>query len=328
MYAILVSIALAIYSLILIDFSLLFQEISVNADMMTSVQALYTAEGAAEASLSMISTKDVSQRNIEFLKERAISSNGSDVEFLTYNEGANTFSVNRKMNLDASDLSASDAFYENNRTVKNGIYLANGQTLDRKTYYGLEPLRAKGFALREVDNNDNFNEIAFEYNQGSENSDLVFEVFAFPREGSNIDFLDFDDLKNGLSSSVKRIVINTRDSSLSGRIFPVDGAPSIQVNFGGKMGDYKDQIRISGFQPLENNYVLHFQTLDNAPTHFKLNAFYQNQPAMLPNMLQTIDVIGATSTGLYQRIKIQRQSEESILPGLNFVHFSDGAINK
>jgi len=45
-------------------------------------------------------------------------------------------------------------------------------------------------------------------------------------------------------------------------------------------------------------------------------------------MMQTIDIIGATPTGLYQRVKFQRQTEEEIQPGLNFVHFGDEAIHK
>ena len=87
-------------------------------------------------------------------------------------------------------------------------------------------------------------------------------------------------------------------------------------------------LEISGFQPINRNYILHFQTLDNQPIHFKISAFFQNQSVMLPNLLQTVDIIGATSTGLYQRVKIQRQAEEGILPGLNFAHFSDGPIHK
>ncbi|MBU0577439.1 hypothetical protein KJ742_02480 [Patescibacteria group bacterium] len=327
MYAILVSIALALYTLILIDFGLLFQEISVNADILSSAQALYSAEGAIEASFGIVGTGDNANRNIKFLTEKDISVNDQIEEFLPYNEESNSFYIEREMGLSANDLNTADAYNPNNRIVTSSAYLADGQTLDQKAFYGLEPRSAKAFVLREISMEDNFNEIAFEYNQDHENSELLFEIFVFPREGAMISFLDFDSLKYGFESSVQRISVNTQDESQNGMNFPTSDQP-ISVNFGGYVEGYDDQIRVSGFQPLNNNYIIYFQTLDNVPVHYKLSASYQNQPVALPNMMQIIDVIGATSTGLYQRVKVQRQAEEGIMPGLNFVHFSDSSINK
>jgi hypothetical protein len=327
MYAILVSIALAMYALILTDFSLLFHEISVNADIVTSTQALYTAEGVIESTFNVINEADASRRNIKFLLEKGITPNERNESYLPYNEESDSFYIKRSMSLSGPDLNAAEAFDPNNRVVKSGAFLVDGQTLDKTAFYGLEPLKARGFVLRETDTDGNFNEISFEYNQNGENSDLLFEIFAFPREGGEITFLDFESLKAGYESSVKRIVINTRDSSQNGMSYITNDQP-LTVHFGGYSGNYGNQIRISGFQPLNSNYIIHFQTLDNNPVHFKLAAFYQNQPVMLPDMMQTIDVIGVTPTALYQRVKMQRQTEEGILPGLNFVHFSDGPINK
>lgn len=328
MYAIIISMVLALYSMVLVDFTVVAQEISVNSDMMSSVQALYTAEGAAEAALSMVNARDISSRNLNFLTEKAIAGGDSKDEFLSFNEGANSFYINRNMDLNASDLNASESYNLNNRQTKNKIYLANGQTLDKKTYYGLEPLKSKSFVLKEIDNEDVFDEISFEYNQEEDSSDLLFEIFIFPQEGEAIDFKDFKKLKDGGNSSVQRIVINTKDTSHHSKSFDVEGSWSITPYFNINTTEYKNKIKLSGFNPLKHNYILHFQTLDNKPTHFKLNASLNGTAVMLPNMLQTIDVIGATSTALYQRIKIQRQSEESIMPGLNFAHFSDGSINK
>ena len=332
MYAILVSIALGIYSLILVDFSLLFQEISVNSDMLTSVQALYSAEGAIESSFGIIGTSDKAMRNIHFKGEGSFEPNEDNESFLQYNEEIDSFYIKRQMSLNEQDLNAAKAFNPNNKVVKSDAYLADGQTLDQKAYYGLEPLKARGFVLRETSVENNFNEIAFEYNQGEESSGLVFEVFIFPKEGELVDFSSFQDLKTSSerpagTTSVKRIVLNTKDASQSGESYETGGQPLV-VRFDGNVTNYKNVVSIHGFQPLDNNYIIHFQTLDNKPTHFKLAAFYQNVAVMLPTMMQTIDVIGATPTGLYQRIKVQRQSEEGIMPGLNFVHFSDSSIHK
>lgn len=324
MYAILISIALAIYSLILIDFSLLFQEISVNADVLTSAQALYSAEGAIESSFGLAGEIDPAQRNLKFIAEDQ-ADNNSAYDNLEYNEGAESFYVKRHMSLSESDLNVADAFNPNNKIVTSGAYLSDGQTMDHLAYYGLEPRKARTFVVRETKMEDNFSEIKFEYNQDGESSDLVFEVFIFPKEGEVLDFADFERLKNGELSSVKRIVINTRD--ISRTTFEADGQ-NLRVQFGGYGKNYKNQLSVYGFQPLSYNYVLHFQTLDNQPTHFKLSAFNQTNPVMLPSMMQTIDIIGATPTGLYQRVKVQRQAEEGIMPGLNFVHFSDGPIHK
>lgn len=323
MYVILVSIALAIYSLILIDFTLLFQEISVNADIITSTQALYTAEGALESTFSVIGTSDLANRNIQLINEKEINVNNQTEEYLLYNEGANSFYIDRKMSLDESDMNVADGFNPNNRAVTSGAYLSDGQTMDQKSYYGLESQKSRSFVLREIDMEDIFSEIGFEYNQSGENSDLLFEVFIFPREGADITFADFETLKNTPEDSqIKRVVINTRD------VYSTGLGSDLTVHSNTISGNYKNEITVSGFRPLDFNYILRFQTLDNEPIHFKLYAKSNGQYVMLPNMMQTIDIIGATSTGLYQRVKLQRQAEEGLMPGINFVHFSDGNIHK
>ncbi len=323
MYAILISIALAIYSLILIDFTLLFQEISVNADVVTSTQALYAAEGALENTFSIVGTSDLANINIKFINEKEISVNNQSDEYLLYNEGANSFYINRQLSLDESDMSVADGFNPDNRVVTSGAYLSDGQTMDQKSYYGLEPQKSRSFVLREVDMEDLFSEIGFEYNQGTENSELLFEVFISPREGSDIVFSDFETLKNSPEASqMKRVVINTKD------IYSTGLGEDLTVHSNVISGNYKNEITISGFRSWDFNYILRFQTLNNEPIHFKLYAKNNGQYVMLPNMMQTIDIIGATSTGLYQRIKLQRQAEEGLMPGLNFTHFSDGDVHK
>ncbi|MFH0837976.1 MAG: hypothetical protein V1880_01780 [Patescibacteria group bacterium] len=327
MYAILVSIALAIYTIILVDFGLLFQEISVNADMLTSSQALYTAEGVVENTFSLIGDGDIITRNIRFADEMQNSPDDLGKAYLSYNEGADSFYVQRGLSLSAEDLKASDAYVSSNRVVRSAAYLADGQTLDQTAYYGLEPRSAKGFAFREVKDGDNFNEIIFEYDASGETSGMLFEVFAFPREGANIDFLDFEKLKNDFDGPVQRIAINTKDTSKNGIAVPTGGQP-MSISYGSYAGDYGRRIILSGFEPMNKNYLLHFQTLDNQQVHYMLSATYQGQRVMLPGMMQTIDIIGATPGGLYQRVKYQRQTEEELQPGLKFVHFGDQIINK
>lgn len=319
--------ALAVYALILVDFSLLFQDMSVNADMITSTQALYTAEGAIEKSFLLSSEASSADRNIQFLLEKANAFNDKNNVFLTYNEGSDSFYIDRKMKLDEPDQNTADALYKNNRIVKDNAYQTNEGNLDSGVIYGLEASKARSFVLREINVEQNFNEIEFSYNQSQENADLLFEIFVFPRENTEIDFLDFDSIKNGFLPSVKRVVINTKDASFNGKALDTGELPLIAY-FGGGGGNYKNQLRVSGFQPISNNYILHFQTLDNNSIHYKISAMYNNEIVMIPNLMQTIDVIGATPTGLYQRVKMQRQSEEGILPGLNFVLFSNGPIHK
>ena len=233
---------------------------SVNADILSSTQALYAAEGAAENYFSIVSTGDNANRNIKFLTEKDITVNDKMEEFLPYNEESNSFYIEREMSLNASDLNTADAHNSNNRVVTSNAYLADGQTMDQKAFYGLEPRKARGFVLREVDEENNFNEIIFEYNQDSEDSDLLFEVLVFPQEGSTIDFLDFDSLKNGFESSVKRFVINTRDSSAVNSFDAGDHI--LTADIGGTADNYKNQIHIHGFQPVSSvnnyNYILYY----------------------------------------------------------------------
>ena len=326
MYSILISIALAAYSLILVDFSLLVQDMSVNADMITSTQALYSAEGAVEKSFLLSSASGSVDRNIQFALEKANASDDKNSAFLSYNEDTDSFYFDRNMKLDETDLNTADTLNKNNRIVADNAYQAGGG-LDGGVIYGLEASKARSFVLREINLEQNFNEIAFSYNQDQESAGLLFEIYIFPRENTDIDFLNFDSIKNGFSQSVKKVVINTEDPSFDGKALDTGELPLIAY-FGGADGTYKNQLRISGFQPISKNYILHFQTLDNTDIHYKINAMYNNEIVALPNFMQTIDVIGATPTGLYQRVKMQRQSEEGILPGLNFVLFSNGPIHK
>lgn len=324
MYAILISAALAIYSIILVDFSLLYKEIAVNNDLLTSTQALYTAEGAIESTVGLIGKNDITVSNIEFQRKAETMQKVSE-HFLEYNEGADSLYIEKNLTLDAPSLDSAEGTHANNRVTEtySKFYLADGQALDQKAFYGLEPRKSKGFVIREVDSESNFNEVVFEFNQGTDDSELLFDIFTLPKEDEGITFQDFEALRDDPTNNpIKRLSINTRDSYNLGRAFGNGTSVPLTVTPGSGAGPYKKTLTISGFQPMLYNYILYFQTLDNEPTHYKLTAYRGAQQMVLPNMMQTIDVIGVTPTGLYSRVKYQRQSEEGLAPGLNFVHFT------
>lgn len=331
MYAILITIMAAIYSIILVDFSILFQDISVNADVIASTQAFYTAEGVIEKALKESKGGHPADSVKKFLEAKD-NLKISDDYFSDYNLGAEAGYFNLSLGLSESDLMAAEGFDQNNQAVKEGVYLASGTALDEKSIYGLEPRSFKTFAIREVENQNTFNEIIFEYNRRSESSKVLLEIFAFPANGTSIDFQDFTQQKNNPENNViNRVVINTKDSSLDGKTFSFPNGQNFNVKFDAGIGDYKNRIIVNGFQPTginQKNYLIQFQTLDNNPVHYKLSAFNQGNAVVLPNHMQTLDVIGATTNGLFQRVKFQRETEEGILPGLNFAHFSNQSIRK
>lgn len=327
MYAIMITSALAIYSLILVDFSFLYKEINLNNDLLDSSQALYTAEAAIELSAHSIGDNSAVIANLKFLEAGQTSENKTDEDFLTYHEGIKTDYAHKNLLLNAPVLTHAPATVSSNREAQTYVHLFDGPALDGKAYYSLEGEKSKSFAIREVEAENNFNEILFEFNSPGENSELLFEIFIFPKEGMQMEFKHFQELKNDpFSNPIKRMVINTVDASMKGFAFQ-DNLP-LKSKVQSAQGYYKKSISISGFQPLENNYILAFKTMDDQFIHFKLSAFYQAKPVILPNINQTIDVIGTTSTGLYQRLKYQRESEEGLAPGYNFVHFSDESIVK
>lgn len=325
MYAILVSIALAAYSLVLLDFTMLFHEMSANADMISSTQALYTAESVADYTFLQANSNHPALNNKKFIAESAKQNYGDD--FLYYNEGIQSSYINRNLSLKAEDLSIADSFVDQNRVIRQDTYKNNKSILDPNVLYALEPKKSASYVIRETKSEDSFNTIVIEYNTAVENSDLLFEVFSFPREGSPVKFLDFKSIKEGQSQSVEKMAINTKDQSTN---FLTAGSQNFSVQFiNSSSSEYKNKLVISGFNPFYSNYQIRFQTLNNSSIHYKIYASANGfEKVFLPGIMQTVDVIGVTPTALFQRVKIQRQTEEALQPGLNFVHFSNTTIHK
>ncbi len=236
MYAILVSFALAVYSVILVDFSLLFQEISVNADLLNSTQALYAAEGEIERTWNQIQTGDLAQRNILMLAAADQSAPQSDEDFLPGGEGLEAFYLNKTLDPAGEDLSAAPAFHPYNRVVQQGVYLADGQALDHLAYYGLEPRSEKTFSFRETSPEGNFNQLVLDYNQGMEAEDMMLDVFAFPKDGLPLELPDFDQLKEGAEGPIRRQTLNTRDETQNGSFLDL-GGHLLGVGFGQVLAD-------------------------------------------------------------------------------------------
>lgn len=331
MYSIIISIAVVIYSVILVDFNLLFKDISVNNDVIASTQAFYTAEGVIEKSLATVNEQEASKRIESFLESQKTLRISEDY-FNDYNLGAEAGYLNLQFGLAESDLMAEEALSKNNRAVQSGVYLADAKLLDNASIYGLEPRRFKSFIIREVSNENNFDKIQFDYNLKSEDSEVILEIFAFPREGENLNFKSFADLEASLNNNViHKVTVNTADPTMNGKTLNLGNGQSLTVRLNSGAGEYKNSISVSVFQPIGpngKNYIIQYQTLDNEAIHYRLSAFRNAKPVVLPNVMQTIDVLGVTTNGLFQRIKFQRETEESLLPGLNFVHFSNQNLHK
>ena len=306
MYVILVSMALALYTIVLVDFSNLHQDISLQSDLISSAQAFYAAEGGVEMALSQVGDQDLSEANLVFktlVSDREFQMNQGS---LTYNQGASI------------------------ALEKKALTLNDGQLfLDQiePAFWGEEPVSARGFPIREIDPESNFNEIHFNFNGFEKISEVAMDIFEFPREGDALELPSFEALRGeGIESSIKRLSINTNDPNSSGMALGQTLSLSVSVN--DNPSDFKKRISIAGFQPLKKNYLIYFQTLDNKPVDFSVQAYYQNKIVALPGMFQTLNVIASTPTGLFQRVMFQRESEELLIPGLNFVHFSDQSISK
>jgi|SRR5690606_25226237 len=130
-----------------------------------------------------------------------------------------------------------------------------------------------------------------------------------------------------LEGPVQRRVINTHDESQDGSLL-VFNDHVMPIHFGKGDPHYHRRLILSGFQPQTYNYLVRFQTLQNQPIHFRLSATFQGKSVILPSMNQTLDIIGVTSSGVYQRVKMQRQTEEGLMPGLGFTVFSDETLQK
>lgn len=324
MYSIIISFALAIYTIILLEASFLYKEISTQTDLLTSAQAYYSAEGVIEKTVATIGDQDLTEVNLAFLREGKNVDHEVDENFLDYGQGIDSSYIGRTMRVDQPFLHQVQLVNKPKTSLYNNSFthtLAN----DLFSYLALEPKAAKGFFIREVPADKNFNELRFDFDRNSEDEELLVDVFIFPKQGQSINFHNFEELKNDPAlNSIKRFSINTKNAS---SFFNAeDGMLTFHLQ-AGKYG-FQKSLSISGFQPLQNNYFFHFQTLKNQPIHFQLIASYQNKPVVLPGLMQSIEVVGSTPTGLYQRVRFQREAEEGIGPGLNFVHFSDGDIVK
>ena len=323
MYSIMISFALAIYTIILVEASFLYKEISTQGDLLTSAQAYYSAEGAIEKTVATLGDQDLTEVNLAFLREEQNADHETSEDFLDYGQGIDSSYLSRVMTVDQPFLHQTQLTSAPKSPAQN--FMGNEEIYVPFSYFALEPAAAKGFFIREVPADKNFNEIRFDFSSDSENEEVLVDVFSFPKQGQSINFHNFEQLKKDAAlNSIKRFSINTKNASSFSN--GEDGMLTFHVQTG--KSSFQKSLSISGFQPLQNNYFFHFQTLKNKPIHFQLMAAYQNKPVVLPGLMQSIEVFGSTSTGLYQRVRFQREAEEGIGPGLNFAHFSDGDIIK
>ncbi len=328
MYTLIISTALAIYTLVLVDVSILYKELSVSNDLLSATQALYTAEGGIEKTIADLGENHPSTSNQRFLAENQNREKQGASNFLSYQQGAESFYNRRKMNVSDSFLHTAQKTspLQGAPVLEARINEDEKELWSENVFYGVEAEPSRTFVIREVEIENNFNEIEFKWDQNSQHSEIAFEVIIFPKENTMIQLPNFEDLKNNPEKNpFKRIIINSADQSSSSFAFNTDIPLTTQFD---SSKNNKKSLRIAGFNPLENNYIFHFQTLDNQPIHYQLNALNQGKAVILPNLMQNIDLIGGTVNGVYQRLKYQRQTEEGLAPGLNFVHFSDESIIK
>jgi len=289
MYTLLISTAIAIYTLVLVDVSILYKELSVNNDSLSSTQALYTAEGAIEKTIANMGSNHLSLSNKVFLNESNDREQNTQSEFIEYNKGVIAFYNKRRMSLNQPFLHSLEKI-NSTQSAKN-IRLAKKDTsASRQAFYGLEAQASQSFSIREVSIENDFNEIEFQWNQNSQNAEVSFEIIIFPKEGESIELPSFEELKNNPEKNpFKRIIINSSDKKAASFAFNDQIPLTIKLDTNPK--DYKRSLNIIGFKPLENNYLLRFQTLSNQAIHYQINALHQGEKIVLPNLMQNIDLI-------------------------------------
>lgn len=303
MYAIVLSIVLTIYAMVVVDAGLLFKQLGVSADLITSAQAFYAAEGVLEGTLYDTYEPDRSTRNRRF-SERTSSRWADSGPLFSHHLGVPVQLADRVMELN-------DAI---------AISIEN----DADELVSREPSSSFRFAIRQVPLDANFNQIQFDY--GRADSEVLFEVFQFPRDGQVIDFSDFATLETNPSSTVGRMVINTKDPT-SFKTYSLNGA-TLSASISATSIEYSHSLKVSGFNPAQFDYLISFQTLDNQPISYRFRADYNNNPVPIPSLNQSIHLTAVTSSGLYQSIQYQRRTEAALSDGLQFVHFSDQSIHK
>lgn len=324
MYSIMISFALAIYTIILIEASFLYKEISTQTDLLTSAQAYYSAEGAIEKTVATIGDQDLTEVNLAFLREGKNADHEASEDFLDYGQGIDSPYIGRAMWVNQSFFHQDQLVNKSQAPLDKNSF-THAVATEPLSYLALEPKAAKGFFIREVPADKNFNELRFDFDRDLEDEEVLVDVFVFPKQGQPINFQNFEQLKTDPAlNSVKRFSVNTKNASSFSN--GEDGMLTFHVQT--PKNSFQKSLSISGFQPLQKNYFVHFQTLKNQPIHFQLAAAYQTRPVVLPGLMQSIEVVGSTPTGLYQRVRFQREAEEGVGPGLNFAHFSDGDIIK
>lgn len=185
---------------------------------------------------------------------------------------------------------------------------------------------------------------------GDLSKNFLLDLVVFPRNrftgGVGSTELDFGSVRTLASKSgdpcrtIVRLMYNSSLADLA-QDRPT-GTPNCPVNLGSGISivgstntettsatlRYGQVFQIKGLNPVTENYILRWQTLDGAKVDYALVAYKDDATlAELPNQLIEVDSLTATQN-MYQRVKNQEASFAPLQPGLAFALFSDNPISK
>lgn len=251
------------------------------------VAAAYAAEAAAQKSLSAAKSTDVDAA--DRLAQLAAGPAGADAGYGTANAGA--------------DAGYFDAEFS----------VAPSAELD------LGDVPGGDVVVRAVPAEYRFDAIALDYGTDAPR-DAYVTVVRSARSASVR--CGFDASADGSCASFSKFVANTADASRNG--VPERG---FVATYGPGEGEYKNRVKISGFDPDRWDYRISFATLDGKSVKWSYRAYADGAQRPVANNIVELNAVG-TAIDQYARAKVQKRISDELQPTSGYVLFSDGIVAK
>ncbi len=173
-----------------------------------------------------------------------------------------------------------------------------------------------------------FSKLVFYYQWDDEDLSewVLLDLIEFPRTDLTwtIDFWTLNDLETSanITKNIKRTMFNSKYNETAKPIWTISFSKSNSWN-----DDYKYKITVQTLDPLVNNYIVRFRTVNQESISYETRLINSNQEFIAKTQYFEIDSLN-TVNNTYQRIKLKQRTNLPLRKDMDYGLFSDEVISK